>query len=246
VSWIPVGADGSLGEVSGIAYGSGSGPAVRQDGPHPHGVVADPGGRFAIVADFGADRIDVYPFPGVSEASEIPSPALSSSLYTGAGSGPRHLTFHPNLDVLYCLTEFTTELLVFGWDRESGTLSPLQEIPTDALDFDGESSAAEVSVSPDGRFVYCSNRGDHAILVYRVDQASGQLHFEDRIASAGELPWTFAFHPEKQWLSVANLGSDSVNLFRVDAGSGRLHGTQTSITVPRPASLLWVDQSAAG
>jgi 6-phosphogluconolactonase (cycloisomerase 2 family) len=227
---VPIGRDGGLGAVASRVQDTGSGPHPRQQGPHAHHVITDPSGRFALVADFGADRVFVYRFDRATRALS----AGPGTYATAPGSGPRRLAFHPSGRTVYLLNELTADIQALHWNHEDGVLTHLQSLATDAPGHTGTTSAAELAVSRDGRFLYTSNRGENTLVVFSADRRTGLLALVQRIPCAGLIPWSFSLHPGGRWLFVANQASDTVNLFSVDPWSGQLTDTGASVPVPKP------------
>ncbi|MET7683321.1 lactonase family protein [Streptomyces sp. NPDC005423] len=226
-------ADGGLGAVASSVRDTGSGPSPRQAAPHPHHVVIDPSRRFALVADFGADRVFVYDYDRATHRLSAGSTG-PGSFATAPGSGPRRLVFHPDGRTVHLLSELTADLRVLNWDTHQGVLTQRQLLTTNAPDHAGATSAAELAVSRDGRYVYVSNRGDNALVVFAVARGTGLLTEVQRLPCGGVTPWSMTLHSSGRWLFVANEASGSVNLFRVHPGSGRLTDTGTSVAVPNP------------
>ncbi|WP_308401039.1 lactonase family protein [Streptomyces sp. AC512_CC834] len=231
---VPIRSDGVLGAVASSVQDTGSGPHPRQAGPHAHHVVVDPSGRFALVADFGADRVFVRDYDRTTHQLSARRPDGDGSYATAPGSGPRRLAFHPNGWTAYLLNELTADIEVLRWDAREGVLTPRRILTTNAPGHTGTTSAAELAISGDGRHVYTSNRGDNALVVFSADPRTGLLTEVQRLPCGGVTPWSFSLHPGGRWLFVANKGSGSVDLFRVDPRSGRLTGTGTSVAVPSP------------
>ncbi|MCX5561749.1 lactonase family protein [Streptomyces sp. NBC_00038] len=236
---VPIGRDGGLGAVVSRVQDTGSGPHPRQQGPHAHHVVIDPSGRFALVPDLGADRIFVYRFDRATRALSAGTPDGPRTYATAPGSGPRRVAFHPSGGFVYLLNELTADIQALRWSHEDGVLTHLQSLPTDAPGHTGTTSAAELAISGDGRFVYTSNRGENTLVVFAADRRTGLLTLVQRIPCGGLTPWSFSFHPSGEWLFVANQASSTVNLFAVDPRSGRLTDTGASVPVPRPACITF-------
>jgi 6-phosphogluconolactonase len=231
---VPVGLNGTLGAVASSVQDTGSGPSPRQAGPHTHHVVIDPSRRFALVADFGADRVFVRDYNRASHRLSTRTPDAPGSFATAPGSGPRRLAFHPGGRTVYLLNELTADIQVLQWDARAGVLTSHQVLTTNAPGHTGTTSAAELVVSRSGRHVYVSNRGDNALVVFAVDPGTGRLTEVQRLSCGGITPWSFSLHPGGRWLFVANEASSTVNLFQVDPRSGRLTDTGTSVAVPNP------------
>lgn len=231
---VPIGRDGGLGAVASRVQDTGSGPHPRQQGPHAHHVVTDPSGRFALVADFGADRVFVYRFDRATRTLSAGTPDGPRTYATAPGSGPRRLAFHPNGRTVYLLNELTADIQTLHWNPEDGALTHRQSLSTDTPGHTGTTSAAELAISRDGRFVYTSNRGENTLVVFSTDRGTGLLTQVQRIPCAGLIPWSFSLHPGGRWLFVANQASNTVNLFSVDTRSGQLTDTGASVPVPKP------------
>lgn len=238
VSVLPVAADGRLSPPATVAQDRGSGPTPRQAGPHPHEVVLDPTGRYLVVPDFGADRLFVYRF---DPARRSLSPTTPEPVALPPGSGPRRVVFLPGGRFVLQLSELSADLRLYRWDARAGTLSEVERRPLDPPDFKGTRSGAEMLLSPDGRHVYVSNRGDNTLIVYAIDGAAGSFREEQRLASPGKTPWTFAFDRSGRWMVVANQGSDQLSVLKVDRKTGALMATGESLSVPKPVALSFPD-----
>lgn len=236
VAVLPLAADGRIGPASSVRRYAGSGPNnSRQEGPHAHHVLLDATQRYALCADLGSDRIRVERYDG---AAGILVPIEPDGVALDPGSGPRHLAWHPTAPVLYAINELRSTVTAFRWDAAGGVLTPLQTIAALPEGFTGESTAAEIAVSPDGRFVYASNRGDDSLAVFATDP-SGTLTPVGRVPTGGRTPRSFAIDSAGRWLIAANQGSGTVVVFRIDPGTGLPHAVGPPIDVPEPASVLF-------
>ncbi|MFK4101545.1 lactonase family protein [Streptomyces sp. NPDC019531] len=239
-SAVSIGRDGRLGAVASQVQDTGSGPNPRQLGPHPHHVVVDPGERYALVADFGADRVFVYAYDRATRTLSAGTPDGTPRAYaTAPGSGPRRLAFHPGGRTVYLLNELTADIQTLDWNATHGLLTLRQSLSTNAPGHTGTTSAAELAISGDGRHVYTSNRGENTLVAYSTDRRTGTLTEIQRIPCAGQTPWSFSLHRGGRWLFVANEVSSTVNLFGVDPRSGALTDTGTSVPVPNPDSFTF-------
>ncbi|HEX8601805.1 MAG TPA: lactonase family protein, partial [Pseudoduganella sp.] len=240
VASIAVNPDGSLGAPVSTVRSTGSGPHRRQASAHAHAIAVDPSGRYVLVPDLGADRVFVYGFDPASHALAPDDAAAPRSFAAPPGSGPRQLAFGNSGDVVYVLNELTADIMALRWDAGQGRLALVQTVALSGAGFTGTKSGAAIAMSADGRFVYATNRGEHALQVYRVAAGTGELAFVQRIASGGEVPWAFALHPSGKWLIVANQRSGKVTLFDVDTASGMLAETGQSVDVPSPVGVAFV------
>jgi 6-phosphogluconolactonase len=230
--------DGSLGERTAFVQHTGrSVHPQRQTKPYAHWFGVDPSNRFALAADLGTDRIVVYRFDAASGTLTPHDPPHAG---VRAGSGPRHLAWHPNGRIAYAIQELSNEIIVFSWDASKGVLGELQTIATLPADFSGTNTAAEIAVHPNGRFLYASNRGHDSIAVYSIDEATGHLSLLQHVSSRGKTPRFFTFDPTDRWLIVNNQESDDVVVFAVDAASGKLAPHGESVKLARPMGVAFL------
>jgi 6-phosphogluconolactonase len=207
---------------------------TEQASSHPHDVVFDPAGRFVLVPDKGLDRVFVFGFERAhGRLADTPG-----SVAARPGAGPRHLAFHPTLAIVWVLNELDSTVATHRWDAERGTLEPVQVVSTLPADFSGASTSAEIAVTPDGRHVYCSNRGHDSIAIYAADAGDGTLTARGWQPTLGHGPRFIGLDPAGRFLHAANEQSDSVILFRVDAGSGRLAATGQAIAIGSPVAVV--------
>ncbi len=228
----PLQPDGSIGDASATVQHSGSSvnPA-RQEAPHAHCIFTDPAGQYALVADLGMDKLLVY---------QLADGQLSYAGRADAkpGAGPRHIAWHPSGRYVFLINELDCTLTAYAWEdgalRETHTLSTLPD------DFTGESTCAAVKVSPDGRFVYGSNRGHDSLAVFAFDADSGRLTAAGHTHTQGRTPRDFALDPSGRWLLAANQDTNTLVAFAVDAATGALTPTGQVVEVPCPVCVLFV------
>jgi 6-phosphogluconolactonase len=215
---------------------------ARQDAAHLHCVTVSPKNDFVLVCDLGDDAIEVIPIA----PSADPMLGKPVRVAARAGSGPRHLAFHPNGKWLYCIHELDCTIDLYDWSAGKLTLRAGSVISTLAKDVPlGVNTACEVVVSDDGRFVYACTRFVDKITVYRVDAVTGLLTEQQRLSCGGKVPRYFAFDPSRRWLVCTNQGtgvanSGSVTVFAHDAATGKLSDTPKSFAADTPMFVLWV------
>jgi 6-phosphogluconolactonase len=235
VAALPVRADGSLGEHTSLFQHKGSSVNPgRQKEPHAHCIVVSPDNRYAIAADLGTDRIACYRLdPATAKLTRNKPPFARSP----AGAGPRHLTFHPNGKRAYVINELSNSVTVFDYDADSGTLAAKQTISTLPADFKGTSYCADVKVTPDGRFLYGTNRGHDSVAAYRIAE-DGRLSLVAVEPSRGKGPQNLAITPDGAWLLCANMPGNNVAVFRIDPRTGRLKAAGEPVRQTSPSCIM--------
>src|SRR5690606_34388870 len=209
-----------------------------QKSPRMHSVVMDPKNEFLIASNLGTDKIGVYKFDPLKKSNPL-TPADPEFVSLDPGSGPRHFAFHPNGKYAYSVRELDAHVTAFTY--EGGKLTPIQTITMLPDNFEGKIGAADIHVSPDGKFVYASNRLDlNEIVIYAVDQATGRLTFVGRQSSMGNHPRNFAIDPTGNFLLVANQNTDDIYVFKRDKTTGLLTLTDNKLELGRPVCLKFV------
>ncbi|MGI4865523.1 MAG: lactonase family protein [Janthinobacterium lividum] len=206
-----------------------TGPHKNQNTAHAHCIIPSPDNHFAFAVDLGTDKVYRYQMAH----STLGKPA-AVAFSAKPGAGPRHLTFHPNGRWAYLENELNSTITALIYDAKAGTFDEIHTLSTLPAGFTGENSGADVHISPDGRFVYTSNRGDNSLAVFSIDASSGQLTLEQHISTQGKTPRNFALDPSGQILLVANQNSDNIFTYQVDKRTGRLTRTGQSVQVPSP------------
>ena len=208
---------------------TGTGPnEERQEAPHPHSVFFSPDGQYLFVCDLGMDKVMVY-----TRGPEAHEWSAHDAISLEPGAGPRHLAFHPSGKAVYVVNELNNTVTRLSYE-EPGKLVRLESITTLPASYTEISWTAEVLVSPDGRFVYASNRGHDSIAIFRIDEQTGELHAAGHVSTRGKTPRNFALTPDGQWMIAANQESDSIVLFRMDSQSGLpvYAGVESSVSQP--------------
>jgi 6-phosphogluconolactonase len=238
VAVLPIAPDGSLEDQHQLLALPGEpGPhKTEQPGSHPHDVAFDPSGRFVLVPDKGLDRVFVLRFDA---ASGRLAPAEPDCVRTRPGAGPRHLAFHPKLPIVWVLNELDSTITTCRWNARRGALAPIQVVTTLPTDFTGYSTTSEIAATPDGRFVYCSNRGHDSVTVYAADANEGSLTAIGWQLTQGRVPRFIGLDPAGRFLHAANEQGDTIVTFRVDAGSGLLTPTGQVIRNASPVTMVF-------
>jgi len=234
VASLPVREDGSLGEaVSFVQHAGSSVDRTRQEGPHAHAIVVSPENRYAYAADLGLDQVLIYRLDAASARLSTNAPPLAK---TPPGAGPRHLAFHPNGKHLYVINELSNSVTLFDYDSQSGALTQRQTISTLPDGFGGKSYCADLKITPDGRFLYGTNRGHDSIAAYRIGP-DGRLTLIGMEPSRGKGPQNLAIVPGGTWLLCANMPGNNVAVFRIDPQSGGLTCVGEPVSMPSPSCI---------
>ena len=210
---------------------SGQGPTDRQEMAHAHSSHFWPDEDHLLTLDLGSDRL------WLSRINSDNTFRLSDSVVVAPGSGPRHAAFHPTKPWLYVLQELSSEIEQFVIDSDA--LEGNHKTGTLPAEYKGPvNTTAEIKISPDGKFLYISNRGHNSIAVFELDQETGALNPIQWESTAGETPRNFSLTPDGKYLVVGNQNSNSLVCFRRDEKTGMLSYTDT-LEAPAPSYILF-------
>lgn len=227
-------ASGSIQREVSVAEHEGNGPHERQEKSHVHYAGHTPDGKYVISVDLGTDEVITY---------EIIKDTLKrvATFNTKAGSGPRHIAFHPKGKTAYLITELSSEIVVLAYDQETGTFTEKQTIKAIPEDFTETNDASAIHISPDGKFLYTGNRGHNSIAVFSIDENTHQLSFIEHTSTEGDWPRDFSLDPTGKYMVVANQHSHELALFKRDVETGILTFTGSKVTVPEGVCVKFYD-----
>jgi 6-phosphogluconolactonase len=236
VTVFPLGEDGRLGAATDLIQHHGSSVnTARQEGPHAHSAIFAPGSStLVLVADLGLDRIMLY---DLDPAKGTLSPHSVPWLEAKPGSGPRHMVFHPNQRFLYVTHELDSTVTAYQYDAAAGIFTELQTLSLLPQDFSGQNTSADIHITPSGKFLYASNRGDDSIAIFAIDENSGKLTSLGQVSTQGKTPRNFAIDPGSNFLLAANQDSGTIVTFRIDAATGQLTPTGQTTQAPSPVCI---------
>ncbi len=232
VSVLSVNPDGSLGAVSDVAQHSGSGPADsdRTPGPHAHQVLFDPSGRWVLAVDLGVDAVYVYQLVN-GKLRRHAQVAMTP------GSGPRHLTFHPDGRRAYLANEINSTVTVCDWRSDTGELRPGRSLPADMNGGGDRNYPSEPVISRDGRLLYLANRGHDNIATFAV---LGELLAPlGATPCGGKFPRDLTLSPDGRRLYSSNQKSNSITWLDLDPATGLPHPPSGSLNSPTPTCVLF-------
>lgn len=227
--------DGSLNPYGQLIQFEGGGPNVRrQDKSHVHAAVFSPDYQYIFFPDLGADKIRIFKFDS-GNANPL-TPAESRDYTSTPGSGPRHFEFHPKKKFAYCIEELSGMVTAFRYDN--GRLDSIQTLFSYSK-LQDEYNSADIHISPDGLFLYASNRweNENTISIFSIDEQNGLLKLVGHQSTYGDHPRNFTLDPTGNFLIVANQVTNNIVVFRRDLTSGLLKKTGNVIHVPSPSCL---------
>lgn len=193
--------------------------------PRAHAALMDATNRWLLVPMLGADAIRVYALGADGRIA----PHASVMLSVRPGSGPRHLVFSPDNRHVHCLNELDGSIDLFDFDAEAGTLALQQSISMLPEGFAGKPWAAELRATPDGRFLYATDRTASVISAFAVAEHTGHMTLIAHYATEAQ-PRGMAIDPSGRWLIAAGQLSAHVSVYAIDTSNGRLAPTQRHST----------------
>lgn len=232
---LPLNADGSIQPLAqNIAHKGKSVDPQRQDKPHVHSVFFSPDEKFLVSPDLGLDQVSIYQFDAKSKKPLTPAPV--PYIKSEPGAGPRHIDFSPDGKYLYVIEEMGGMVSVYTY--KNGTTKFVQRIATHPADFKGQPGSADIHVSPDGKFLYASNRGDeNNLTIFSINTNTGKLTNEGYQSTIGSGPRNFMIDPTGKFLLVANQKTNNIVVFKRDLATGKLQQTLQHIEIPSPVCL---------
>ncbi|GLR19852.1 lactonase family protein [Portibacter lacus] len=203
----------------------------NQDVAHMHSVVFSPDNNFLFAPDLGSDKIHAFDF----SINRFLTLDEKLTVQTNKGVGPRHFVFHPNRRYGYCVEELSGTVAFYTYNDGRLKLSntyPLYKTEQDKY------ASADIHISPDGRFLYASNRQEeHSIAIFEIDTENGELTMVGHQSTHGETPRSFVIDPSGKFLLVANQSSDQIVVFRRNMETGMLTKIGTKSGLKAPSSL---------
>lgn len=232
LSMFKVSPEGKLEHVQTVKHQGKSINPERQEKPHVHSTTFDPEGKRVLVADLGTDKIYVYDF----DPAKAEPLTLSGEFPMTPGDGPRHLAFSADGREVLVVEEMAAAMDVFAY--ENGILTPKQRLSLLSDGFEGGVGAAEIRLSPDGKQVYVSNRGDaNTISVFGKNAAGNYVHVQN-ISSGGLMPRNFNLTGDGKYLLSAHQASNDIVIFERDSITGKLIQTPWKAELHKPVYLF--------
>jgi len=189
-----------------------------EDYPNAHSVIVDKTNNHVFVSTLGNDRIFQFKFnslAGELEANNKPFIQLK------ANTGPRHLIFHPNEKFAYVIGEYDASIHVFDVDLTNGLLKEKQSVGTLPSSYNDCKAAADIHVTPNGRFIYSSERDSSTISGFKVNSCDGTLELIEVIKTE-ESPRGFNIDSSSKYLFIVGQLSNQMSIYKIDELTGAL------------------------
>jgi 6-phosphogluconolactonase len=217
--------DGRLGAVA----------DTQRPGNNPHFVQLAAEGAAVLVPCKGSQHVAQYRFDPRSGKLTPRSPPRVSSR---AGAGPRQMALHPLAPLAFVVDETSSTTTAHRFDRAAGllgaSLPPVSNLPAG---YGGANTSAHLEITPDGRFLFASNRGHDSLAAFRVEEETGALAPVGHFPTGGREPGNFVLTQDGAFVVASNLRSNSVSVLRIDPASGRLTLAGPPVSVPSPSGL---------
>lgn len=206
----------------------------RQDEAHVHSSIFSPDNKYVFAPDLGADKIHVFNF----DHENLLTINNSLTIDADKGAGPRHFTFHPTEPFAYCVQELSGTISFYKY--KNGQLSLSNTYRNYAQNQD-EYASADIHISPDGKYLYASNRQDeNSISIFGINTDNGELSLVNHQTTYGAIPRSFVIDPSGKFLIVANQNTNNIVVFRRNTENGLLKkiGSTTGITSPSSLKMI--------
>lgn len=234
---LPVDKMGMLKPAVQVIQRYGSGPDKgRQEKSHVHQAQFSKNQRHVVINDLGTDMVVAYPLNTGKKAGPFLDTSKAKGIHLDPGSGPRHLVFHPTKNYFYVLGEMSGRVSVHTFGKKR--IAWLQTIDCDTVST--QPGSADIHISPDGKFLYASNRAQaNNIVIYSINQSDGRLRQIGTQSTEGVSPRNFVIHPSGKWLLVANQASNNIVVFNRNLQTGMLTASGMQLQLPTPVCLVF-------
>jgi 6-phosphogluconolactonase len=186
--------------------------------PNAHAILADAGNRFVLASSLGSDTVRQYRLDaatGTLSANDPPAVKVKDK------AGPRHFLFHPNGKLVYLVCELDATVHVFDYDPATGRLAEKQTVSALQAGYDGKVWAADLHLTPNGKFLYASERGTSMLAGFKVDGANGTLAPIGFFATEKQ-PRGFNIDSSGRYLLAVGQLSNGLSSYTIEPDSGKL------------------------
>jgi 6-phosphogluconolactonase len=191
--------------------------------PNAHCIMADPSNRYALHTSLGGDLVYQEKFDAkTGRLTPNDPPSVSVKPKGSAKAGARHLVFSPSGTFVYLVDELDGSIDVFPWDAKTGTLKKQVQVATSLpKGFEGRPWAADIHLTPDGKFLYASERTTSTLAAFSIDPRTGFLTTIDSYPTEKQ-PRAFNIDPSGRYLLAVGQLSNSMTSYAIDKATGRL------------------------
>jgi 6-phosphogluconolactonase len=204
----PIGPNGVIGPTQ----------QVLENQTNAHSILPDAKNRFVLAATLGNDLVNVLKFDAKTGRLESNTPP---SVSVKTKTGPRHLVFHPKGKLVYVLGELDAAVHVFDYDPGKGQLKEKQSISTLPPGVTGRIAAADLHITPDGKFLYASDRTTNTLTGFKVNASDGTLTLIESIPTEA-MPRSFSIDSSGRYLFVVGMRSHRMSSYQIESGTGKL------------------------
>ena len=191
--------------------------AVIPTGKNAHCILTDLSNNFLYASNLGDDAIRQYQFDATTGTI---NPLDPPSVTTKKGAGPRHFVFHPNRRLVYGINELDGTVNTYSLNT-SGRLSLLESVSIMPGNSSEKPWAADLHLTPDGNFLYASERTTNSLVSFRVDPKNGKLSFVERVSTEAQ-PRGFNISPSGKYLLAVGQKSNSLSVYKIQKLTGKL------------------------
>jgi 6-phosphogluconolactonase len=247
----PIGADGLI---------TAEAIQVLPTGRNAHSILVDRTNRFVYSANLGANQVLQFAFDAtIGKLTPLDPPAVKSE----PGHGPRHLAFSNDDEFLYLLNELSGYVTQYAIDGTKGTLKLIDSVPSVPPELGmkwGQPQApvgaaprvppsapkpddkppiwaADLRFTPNGNFLYTTERNTDKIALFTVARGTGKLTYVANFPTERQ-PRSINVDPSGQYLISSGEKSNRLSVYRIDQTSGRL-GEPTRYPVGKGAN--WIE-----
>ncbi len=207
---------------------------TRETETYAHCIELDPSNRYTFLPHVETANV-IYQYRFDAATGQL-TPNSPARIEPAPGVGPRHYVYHPTQPILYFSNEQEGSVTAYHLDPEQGTLTSFQSLSTLPTDFRGENTCAQLHITPDGRFLYVSNRGHDSIAIFAIAEETGLLTARGQQPTE-PIPRAFNVDPTGRFLFVTGQGSGKMTAYRINQSDGSLQALAQYSVGKQP---MWV------
>lgn len=228
---------------------------IVETSPNSHSILASPNNKFVYVPNLGGPRVSAFRFDERTGHLEFSSPPF---YLTRESSGPRHQAWHPNQKFWYLTSETDALVYAYTWESQTGVLNEIQRIRglpgdsqlqnspppiADGLPAGGSGPTirmADIHITPDGKWLYASERASHSLAAFSINAQTGRLTYLKNFETE-QSPRGFNIDPSGAYLVAAGQTSHQLASYRIDSATGNLQLLQRLPVGRGPNWVMFVD-----